>query len=106
LSDVANTPRTIAAGSFRTFELRGDVSGSVTTGSSVSTMLMGDAFYEQPNGTEMQAAATVDAWTTHDDFIWSDRSATGHGVGTADWTNGYLVSGLPSTNMSTVTISY
>ena len=31
--------------------------------------------------------------------VWSDRSATGHSTTTADWTNGYKLSGLPTTTL-------
>lgn len=102
-----DTPRTIAANSYRTFELRGDVSGSVSSGSTCSTTLMGDAQFPAIVTTHMTTAQGVDDETgSHDDFIWSDWSAAGHSVNTSDWTNGYLVSGLPSSSMSAVVLSY
>jgi len=104
LNDVAATPRTISAGSSRTFELRGAVSG-VTTGSSLTAQLEGDAaVIATVNGTYLLIATDV-ANDVNNDFIWSDRSADLHTVGTADWTNGYLVSGLPSSNLTPEVLS-
>jgi hypothetical protein len=50
----------------------------------------------------MTTATLVDA-DVNDDFIWSDRSASAHATTTADWVNGYLVSGLNSAS-STPTV--
>jgi hypothetical protein len=53
----------------------------------------------------MAAASTVDAWANHDDFIWSDKSKSSHSASSLDWTNGYLVSGLPSANLAAEIVS-
>ncbi len=106
LNDVATTPRTVSAGTTRTFELRGQVSGTIAAGSSVSTQLQGDAGLSQANGVHTAAAATVHGWTTlQNNFVWSDFSKASHAVGTLDWTNGYLVSGLPSSNLASELVS-
>ncbi len=108
LNNVATTPRTIAAGTVRTFELDGTVA-LTSTGNSVTTQLQGDA--AQPGmvaGTYMEPAGTSSGEVdndTYDNFIWSDRNATSHTVSTADWTNGYLVSGLPGTNLTSEVLS-
>jgi len=101
----AATPRTVSAGSYREFVLRGTVTGA-TTAATVLTQLQGDAGMQQTNGAYTAIAATVDGWATDDDFIWSDWSAASHTTGTADWTNGYLVSGLPSSNTVSQTLSF
>lgn len=78
------------------FVLRGSVTGAAS-GSSVSAKMAGDAAVMNNVGaTNMAAASTVDG-ATHDDFIWSDRSAGAHTVSSLDWTNGFLVDGLPAT---------
>jgi hypothetical protein len=97
-------PRTVAAGSYRDFVLRATISGA-TTNATVVTQLQGDAAMQQANATYMTTAALVDGWTD-DDFIWSDKSSASHAIGTSDWTNGYLVSGLPSSNLTPQTLAY
>jgi len=102
----AVAPRTVAAGSYRDFVVRATITGA-TTNATVSTKLMGDAALYQANNTFVQAASTVDAWTTlSNNFIWSDFSAANHSAAKLDWTNGYLVSGLPSSNLTPQTISF
>ena len=99
------TPVTVSVGAPHTFELLASMSGLGIAGggASVNTQLMGDV-----NGLSSiqftRTATNVDAGT-NDDFIWSDKSASGHGITSADWTNGYLVTNLPGTNMSAVTLS-
>lgn len=87
---------TVGSGSTKTFVVRGDVAGA-SSGSSVTVRLAGDAAHVAGTDTLMHTAAEVDS-DTHDDFIWSDNSAGAHTTGTDDWTNGFLVSGLPSTS--------
>jgi len=105
LNDVATTPRTVSAGTTRVFELRGQVSGTIASGSSISTQLQGDAGMQQTDGVYTAAASTIDGWATDNDFIWSDFSKASHAVDTLDWTNGYLVSGLPSSNLASELVS-
>lgn len=104
LNDTATTPRTVSAGTTRTFELRGQVSGTIASGSSVSTQMQGDATYDLASGTYMDAAGDLDGFTNND-FIWSDWSKASHSVSTDDWANGYLVSGLPSSNLASELVS-
>lgn len=92
---VFTNPRTIPAGTTKTFELRGTISGAGTAGDTISTELMGDIL-----PVASQAYPTTYALVhadSNNDFIWSDMSASSHAVGTYDWTNGYLVNGLQST---------
>jgi hypothetical protein len=79
-----------------TFVLRGSVAGA-SSGDSVTTKVLGDAAHiTEPGDTLMGTAAEIDG-DINDDFIWSDKSQGAHTYQTDDWTNGYLVPGLPST---------
>jgi len=102
LIDTAKVP-TITAGDTRTFELKGTVSGASTAGDSVSTQINGDA--REPWDITYPATRALIDTSTNDDFIWSDRSASSHAVGTIDWTNGYKVSGLNATVSSAQVMS-
>ncbi len=101
---TASSSRTVSANTTKTFVLRGTVTGA-TTAASIVTQMQGDEAYNLPDATYMQAASTVDSWS-NDDFIWSDKSASSHSATTADWTNGYMVSGLPSSNTSSQTLAF
>lgn len=91
----ASKVRTISAGTTRTFELRATVTGAGTAGDSVVTSLNGDS--DVIASSAYPTTYTLAAGDANGDFIWSDRSASSHGAGTYDWTNGYLVSGLNAT---------
>lgn len=94
--------KTVSMSTPRTYVLRGTISGA-SSGDSVSTRMGGDsANHVQAAGALMTTATLVDA-DVNDDFIWSDRSASAHATTTADWVNGYLVSGLNSAS-STPTV--
>jgi hypothetical protein len=88
----------------RTFVVRGNIA-SAGTGASVSVRIAGDAAHVAGTDTLMHQAAEVDS-DVEDEFVWSDRSASGHTVTTDDWTNGFLVSGLSSIPSSAETVSY
>jgi hypothetical protein len=94
---VASTTVQVPAGQTRYFEVRGDVTVAGTT-YSVSTQIQGDAAYPSLSGF-MDSAANIDG-VTHDDFLWAPNATTTVGVTANDWTNGYGVAGLPSTNMT------
>ena len=105
---TATTTRTVSAGTSRTFALRGTIAGA-GSGASVTTYLMGDAAAPTSMSAGMVTFdnAELDA---SDDFIWSDVSSASHdttpvGSSITDWTNGYLVSGLPSSNLTAQTLS-
>jgi hypothetical protein len=88
----------VPAGATRYFEIRGTVSNS-SAGASVSTQLEGDGAYAN-----ISTANNIDN-NSNDDFIWSDQSSASHSLNSSDWTNGYGVSGLPSSNLSTEVLS-
>ncbi len=108
----ATTSRTVSAGTSRTFELRGDVANA-GSGASISTQLEGDSAQVATTGGNMWAARSVTATNAvendnNNDFIWSDKSDASHSATDftiADWTNGYLVSGLPSSNLAAQIVS-
>jgi hypothetical protein len=95
--------RVIAAGTTRTYVLRGTVSG-VATGATVSTRLIGDSAAQSNVATLMSSANTVES-RRPSNFIWSDRSAGAHATTTNDWTNGYLVTGLNAPSSTPATVS-
>jgi len=102
---TTNTLLTIPAGTYKDFELRSTFT-SVTTGSSISAQLEGDPttlFINVASGQFMDAAADVATAGGH--FIWSDWSASSHAATSDDFTTGYLVYGLPSSNLAAETLS-
>jgi hypothetical protein len=103
----ATTTYKIPSGESRWFELRGDVS-NVETGSGteyITIQLEGDAVYPANAATLMNTAANVDA-DTNDDFVWSPSStSTTMSILNLDFTNGYGIVGLPTTNMLTETLT-
>ncbi len=100
LSSVLEIP----AGATYYFKVVGDVNVTASTGTSqVSTRISGDADYHGAS-TLVETASNVDA-DADDDFIWSPNATGSSAAGTADWTNGYQVSGLTSTGSDLVTIS-
>jgi len=113
----AATPEAIQvpAGTTRYFDVTGTVTGAVT-GASVSTQLQGDAGYpslpKNNSGMSTSTNMMTNAGTvfgvdsdTNDNFIWSPNATTTAGVGHLDWTNGFGVLGLPSTNLSAEVLS-
>jgi len=101
---LGTTPLTIAPGNPHTFELRSTMTG-VGTGAAFNTKLLGDsAFMDDVASGHMVAAATV-AGGTYPHFVWSDKHASSHSAITLDWTNGYLVAGLPSSNLAPTVLS-
>lgn len=104
--DATNWPAdeiTVASGATKTFVLRGNVAGA-SSGDAITVKMSGDIAHFVGTTTLMERAIVVDN-DTNDDFIWSDKSATSHAIGTYDWTNGFLVSGLPSNSSTAETTS-
>ncbi|MFH0873371.1 MAG: hypothetical protein V1846_00820, partial [Candidatus Komeilibacteria bacterium] len=106
--DLATTTRTVSAGTTRTFELRATLSG-VGSGAVLNTQLEGDAadIAALNAGLVTRALAESD---DNDDFIWSDLSDVNHtntlfDSTVTDYLNGYLVSGLPSSNTAVQQLS-
>lgn len=73
----------ISAGSSKTFQLFGTVTGWGDDGDSVTITFAEDASAQTP-----VSSASL---TSSAELIWSDRSATSHTTITADWTNGFLI---------------
>ncbi|MBI4992180.1 MAG: peptidoglycan-binding protein [Candidatus Harrisonbacteria bacterium] len=98
----------IPAGSTYYFEVRANLSGAGDTGDSISTALQGDAAYPSLSGAGdlgfMTSAAGADA-DANDDLIWTPNSTTTSAVANNDFTNGYNVSGLPSSAMTAQVLS-
>jgi hypothetical protein len=88
----------------RYFEVRATITGADASGDSLSTQLQGDAAYPSLSGW-MGSAATIDA-DTNDDFIWSPNSTTTVGITGYDFTNGYSIVALPSSNITPQVLSY
>ncbi len=106
----ATTTYKVPSGTIRYFELRMYVkSVESTTGSeSLTVQLEGDlAAPNQPyNMNQVGTLASGVDFDTNDDFIWSPNStSSSNALGDLDWTNGYAVPGLPTTNMDTVTLT-
>ncbi len=101
-TNYASREITVAKNSTRTFLVRANVTGA-SSGDSVSVKMAGDLTH-LAGATLMATAANVDA-DLHDDFIWTDKSLGSHAYTTADWTNGYLVEGLPGTSSTAQVIS-
>ena len=83
----------VPPGSTYYFEFKGDVTGA-DAGDSAAIQLLGDASFNKLNTPQ-----TVDL-AADDDLVWSGNSTTTHsgaaGASGMDWTNGYLIPGLPS----------
>jgi len=89
----------------RTFVLRGNIAGA-TTAAQVTTKVGGDSAHATlPGDTLMGQVSDIES-DPQDDFIWSDKSKGAHTYQTDDWTNGYLVPGLPSSSSTAETIAY
>lgn len=96
---VLVSPLSIPAGTTKNIILKGTVSGAAV-GSVISIVLDGDT----GRNAVMQSAAEVDNSDT-DNFIWSDMSKLSHNLSSADWTNGFVVSGLPGTGLPLSTLT-
>lgn len=127
VGNVASTTEAVVvpAGGTRYFELRGDITNPGSgTGNTLSVSLLGDAarvpqgasgdlrltgtgnFHDAGRG-RLATAAEI-AMALNNDFVWSPMSTSTSVTGatsTTDWTNGFLVPGLPSTNLSANTFS-
>ncbi|HEY4499600.1 MAG TPA: peptidoglycan-binding protein [Candidatus Paceibacterota bacterium] len=110
----ATTTITIPSGQSRWFRLQASVGTLAQSGTSenIQVQLEGDSVFPVNAATLMQKAGGFAGQASgvdndaHDDFIWSPISTTtAADVDDLDWTNGYGVVGLPSTNMTAETIS-
>lgn len=104
---VPTNPLEIPAGTTYYFELKGSVAG-VSTGSSVTTTLNGDAAYIDAShlGTGTGPTQPLTSTTTgaladsNNNFIWSGNATTTSVLSANDWANGYGIIGLPSGGFS------
>lgn len=95
----------VPAGTTRYFELRGTVA-SATAGDAITVNLLGDAaYFTLTSNRFVEPAGTVDAITTNNDFVWSPNTTSTSATTTNDWTNGFRLPGLGSTNMESQIIS-
>jgi hypothetical protein len=101
-----NVTYVIPEGATRYFRLDATVA-SVETGTgseTVTVQLDGDAAYSVNANTLMEVASGVDG-DTNDDFLWSPISTTTQNtINDLDFTNGYLLQGLPTVNMTAESI--
>jgi hypothetical protein len=105
-SSNAHTVLHIPSGSTYYFEFRGTLSGAVDSGDTISVQLQGDGDDYSDASDQMGTALQVDEMNLHDDLIWTPNSLTAPSTNTSnDWTNGYLVPGLPTNNMSSQVLS-
>ncbi len=75
----------IGAGQTKTFVVRADtITGSWTTASAIHVNLASA-------DTSFVANNTKSALKAGNNYVWSDRSASGHSDSTSDWTNGLLL---------------
>ncbi len=79
-----------------TYSLIDTVTGTVTSGKYISTSFSYPSSFAAPDTYTIVAA-------TGATFVWTDRSADSHGVGTADWNNEYKVPGFSTFGTQTLT---
>ena len=96
---------TIPSGMTYYFAVKGDVAqvgGTSNSAGTVTTKLVGDSGYPML-ATLMGQYATVNA-QANNNFVWSPNATTTSGVTDIDWTNGYLISGLPTDFLTGTTL--
>lgn len=101
---VADSEQQIAAGTTRTYELRGTIDG-IASGYNFVSVRIPQTSTSATTGTFSAIHTAVGEAT--ESLVWTDRSSisTVHSESTSDWTNDYLVKTLPLTvGEKTVTI--
>jgi hypothetical protein len=116
---VTNTPSTpnseaiqVPAGQSRYFKLVGAVARS-TSGDSFSVALVGDASFFPTStappgggvGIADNSLTIAGVMASSSFFVWSPNTTTTSATTTNDWLNGYLLPGLPTTEMSQQTFA-
>ena len=95
----------VPAGQTRYFKLVGNVART-TTGDSFNVALVGDASFFPTLGTRGGQGLAADTLAiagqvaSSSFFVWSPDTTTTAATTTNDWLNGYLLPGLPTTEMS------
>ncbi|KND46750.1 MAG: Beta-galactosidase [Parcubacteria bacterium C7867-006] len=103
-SAAASTTVQVPAGATRYFDVIGTVA-SASTGASVQTQLQGDAAYPQLSSFMGTALQINNDAGSNNDLIWSPNATSTSVNASNDWTNGYGIVGLPSSNMSAEVLS-
>jgi len=96
---------TVAAGTSQVYELKGTISGGLTSSGDYVTTRIASALttsttvgVPQYDGTDVDSLVNVGGTDTY--FMWSDNSVLSHsaalGSGSADWFTDYLVKTLPT----------
>ncbi|NCD00841.1 hypothetical protein EOL94_02015 [bacterium] len=93
----SDTPKVIAAGESKTFEIRGTVS-NMETSDSISVSFTKDSA-ALSDTTETAANAIIDS---NNDFVWSDQSADTNAATSVEYTNSFV---LPTWDSSVFTLS-
>ena len=89
-TSVSGGVQQVAAGSSKTYELFGTVTGWTSGTDTVTINFVEDSSF----------AANASSAGMSDNMIWSDRSATSHTTITTDWINGYLLKDLSADTQS------
>ena len=82
-----------AISSSKTYEIRATVGGTIGTGDFVSASI---ETYLAHAANDIADTRENDTTVNDTAFLWSDRSASSHDTGTADWTNDNLLKFLPT----------
>jgi hypothetical protein len=97
----------VPAGQSRYFRLVGNITRS-TVGDSFQVALVGD-LEQRPDYTggriPLSTLDVADTIATSSNFVWSPNTTTTAATTTNDWLSGYLIPGLPSTEMAPQTFS-
>ena len=104
LTSLLNIP----AGATYYFKVVGDTTltaGSGTFSGNVTTKISGDAAYPANAVNVLVDSETNIAGDTNNDFVWSGHATTTSAAAHLDWSNGYMVDGLPSGGSTATTIS-
>lgn len=104
----ATTTLTISSGQTLYFAAQVNLTNVDATGDATSFQLQGDAAFPVAHQAYLPGGGQVGEMTryaslrgiTDDDFLWSPLSTTTADLLTNDWTNGFRVTGLPTSNMT------
>ena len=92
---VTTSEEEIGAGGSKTYSLKATVGGTVDSSAYVQTSISDRASTYGGGVAYTGGLAGTDA-----SFIWSDKSATSHGLASTDWFDDYKVVGIPTDSYS------
>lgn len=98
INQGSNAPLEIGAGQTMYFTLVGDVSVSGQSTWSVNTTIQGDSSYPSLGANSFMGQTGTTSLSSAN-FVWSPNATTTSGINANDWTNGYGITGLPSTGI-------